>query len=797
VEILEDETWDGFVEFAWKYCLGRRSIGRVFNYVWLPLQIVLLLLASWGLLGAELGVERLFWSEDAGVQFGCGAAVGMLYGVVLFVWYLLDRPHRAVRWASRGSWPTLFPSSDPAIRAVGAYLWWAMPLLLVLLVVGKMVVMWLQLEKDDWSNWHVQLAARHYLVWGSAGYLSTIVLGWLLFVIDERLGLRQGIAQWGAFRRFGGLGRGRVPPDDISLHATSLYLVVVGCLFLGVALGLLTWLNETQPGKVITSPVLLVCLVLILLTLLYGFWSFHIHLASLTLTILVLSLLLWNSATLFPEVDYKLHIPGLEEYYEPGHRVALESLTNGWAAQAAEQLPRPLPRDADVLEAIRQRWEKQHGAGSKPPLVLVAVSGGGIRAAVWTARVLEGIEQRLTNTDAAFRDQLRLITGASGGMVAAALYVADYERNWPDRGQPLPTNHDEKLGLGLYSGIVAEQSLLPIFQTAILRDFSRTLLVPPWASVNYDRGRTLEEKWMLNARARGFGPAGQRWSELEQLRRHHRLSPFQRTFADLYELEAQGRRPSLVFAPMLTEDSRRLLISNLDLQGVAVAQGTAIISNPTGEPTASDYSRSGVECFKLFPRAWERLQLGTAARLNATFPVISPAVALPTVPSRHVVDAGYFDNYGVDLIGMWLMQNRHTLLRCSCGVALIEIRAFPWQQRGLDVGRDAPLHPEAIGVLSDMFATFSTPMQAILRARSNVGYYRNNQLLSLLEQLFADSDGQCRFLRRFIFELNTQAALSWYISDEEKRRIAKYWNNPTIQQQLESLAQWFSSKVRR
>src|SRR6476620_3898161 len=88
-----------------------------------PVQILLMLLASWGLLGADLGVERLFWSEIWAVQLGCGLAVGMLFGVVLFVWYLLDRPRRAVYVASRSGRPSLFPSqTNIRVRRLGAYL---------------------------------------------------------------------------------------------------------------------------------------------------------------------------------------------------------------------------------------------------------------------------------------------------------------------------------------------------------------------------------------------------------------------------------------------------------------------------------------------------------------------------------------------------------------------------------------------------------------------------------------------------------------------------------------------------
>ncbi|MEJ5276193.1 MAG: hypothetical protein WHU94_09810 [Thermogemmata sp.] len=770
-------------QFAW-----------LFNYAIFPLQILVILLAAWGVLGAELGVERLFWSEDVLVQFGSGAAVGMLFGVVLFVWYLLDRPLRALRWVARPGWPTLFPSADPAIRAVGAYLIWALPLLLGLLLGGKLAAFTLGGSERNGPTLRDHLASRHYLLWGILGYAATLGLGWLLFVLDERLGLRNTIARSALFRRLGGVVRGRIPPQDVTLHATTVYLVLVGCLLLMLALAALVLVHESHPGQVITSPVLLVCLVFILLSLLYGYWSFHIHLGTLTLVVILVLLFVWNSATIFPEVEYKLQIPGLEDYYEPTQRIKLEDLQDGWVEKGRELLPRPLLEEEAILAAIRQRWQARHGNGSKPKIVIIAASGGGVRAAVWTARVLEGLREAMPGGDGVdFREHVRLVTGASGGMLAAALMVADWEDDWPDRGQPQPTAADRHLGLGLYSGILAEQSLLPTFQTAVLRDFSSHLFVPPWRSVAWDRGRTLEEKWMLNARARGFGPPGQRRSELEHFRQQNRrLSPFQRTFADLYPLEAQGRRPSLILAPMLVEDSRRLLISNLDLRQLAVAGGRLGPNGHNGPPLEEQpLSRSGLECFKLFPLAMSRLEVGTAARLNATFPVISPAVSLPTLPPRHVVDAGYFDNYGVDLAVMWLVANREAVLRHCGGVALVEIRAFPLQHRGLDLGREAPAQPEAAGLIADTLAALSAPLRAVLRARGNVGYHRNNELLAVAQQLFPlDPTTRSPYWRRFVLELDTEAALSWYISDEEKRRISEAFLSEPVQQQVQALVRW-------
>jgi hypothetical protein len=245
---------------------------------------------------------------------------------------------------------------------------------------------------------------------------------------------------------------------------------------------------------------------------------------------------------------------------------------------------------------------------------------------------------------------------------------------------------------------------------------------------------------------------------------------------------------------MLVEDSRRLLISNLDLGRLAVAVGP--VARKPGEASFrldGVYSRSGLEFFKLFPAAHDSFQVGTAARMSATFPVISPAVSLPTIPPRRVVDAGYFDNYGVDLAVMWLIQNRADLLKFCGGVALVEIRAFPLQERGLAFhpGGD-PEHAEAAGILADAFSAISTPLRAILRARGNASYHRNNELLAALDHAFNTTvEVNDPFFRRFVFELETDASLNWYLSSEEKRRIAdRFRMDEDVQNQAKALAEW-------
>ena len=118
--------------------------------------------------------------------------------------------------------------------------------------------------------------------------------------------------------------------------------------------------------------------------------------------------------------------------------------------------------------------------------------------------------------------------------------------------------------------------------------------------------------------------------------------------------EREGWRPSLIISPMVVEDGRALLISNLRLTDLS----------------------GGMEFFRLFPAA-RSIKLSTALRMNAAFPYVTPAVNLPTQPPRRVVDAGYLDNYGVGLAADWLMRHRDWLKQHTSRVILIQIRAYP------------------------------------------------------------------------------------------------------------------------
>src|SRR6185436_18885431 len=98
----------------------------------------------------------------------------------------------------------------------------------------------------------------------------------------------------------------------------------------------------------------------------------------------------------------------------------------------------------------------------------------------------------------------------------------------------------------------------------------------------------------------------------------------------------KGWRPLLIFSPMIVEDGRRLLISNLDLAALAT------IYVPGIGAAATRASLPALELLKLVPAA-ASLRVSTVARMSASFPYVTPASEVPTQPLRRVVDAGYYD----------------------------------------------------------------------------------------------------------------------------------------------------------
>ena len=337
---------------------------------------------------------------------------------------------------------------------------------------------------------------------------------------------------------------------------------------------------------------------------------------------------------------------------------------------------------------------------------------------------------------------------------------------------------------------MASDSLTPVARALVFSDVPLSFL----PGVNRaDRGQALEDAWQKIAR---IAP-GQR-------------SLLDLTFGDLREGERQGLLPSLIFSPMLVEDGRRLVMSNLDLG--PVLRNCAYWVGQSGKPP--ERGSSSMPAFhyeELFPGALAHLPVRTAARLSAAFPYVSPAVTLPTQPRRRVVDAGYYDNYGLNLITGWLrqvvlqdesirrkidrvlvIQIRDNVSRLSVNPGMADSSKGAAADRLLDQGAEPrrPLH-RLFASLGRGLEGFTTPLTGLLSAREAVMLFRND---GELDALLGPRERE-PFVTTTIFDFKGEASTSWMLTTQETDGICAQARARGIEDKLDDVARWLGREA--
>jgi hypothetical protein len=412
---------------------------------------------------------------------------------------------------------------------------------------------------------------------------------------------------------------------------------------------------------------------------------------------------------------YKLRFPEMTAYY-PGGRPGLlpllsrvEQVVGGGGTGGGGSGGLPMIRDEVALE----NWARVTGDGGKPKLVVLAVSGGALRSGLWVATVLDRIEQRIPD----FGRHVRIITGASGGMVGAGYYLL-HRRQGQRAASPAAAAGPYRPSPWVLS--IPRNSLDPVARFMALRDPFLGLLPRIVAD---DRGIRLEEAWT------GLGIP----------------------FRELGPEEQAGQIPSMILSPMMIEDGRRLLISNLDLGALIEAAGPAL--TPDGSDAgAVPYSLSALEFYRLFPEA-PGFRLATGIRMNASFAYVSPSVSLPCDPPRRVFDAGSYDNYGVQVATAWLHKNFDWLTTNTSGIVLVQIRDAISDDARLGV---ADLPSGWLDRLGRGFQFFTSAPEAVESARTASAVFRNDEDVADVAGRFNAAAAGRDFFTTVIFENSAQ-----------------------------------------
>src|SRR5262249_32873287 len=137
----------------------------------------------------------------------------------------------------------------------------------------------------------------------------------------------------------------------------------------------------------------------------------------------------------------------------------------------------------------------------------------------------------------------------------------------------------------------------------------------------------------------------------------------------------------------------KYLMPGLLLNATVVETGRPIVFSNTNFPNDEKDVTGLVNFYDLFPelhRGYD-IRVNTAARLSASFPFVAPAarsnLTNPPVPDYHIVDGGYYDNYGVVSLLGWLRNaledntipdaTRQEVKAELADVLVLQIKPFP------------------------------------------------------------------------------------------------------------------------
>lgn len=393
--------------------------------------------------------------------------------------------------------------------------------------------------------------------------------------------------------------------------------------------------------------------------------------------------------------------------------------------------PDKMQRDKDSLIAILERWKARQQT-RKPIMFVINTSGGGNRSATFTMNVLQHLDS-LSNGQ--LMNRTAFITGASGGMLGAA-YFRELTRE-RDQGKAIRVQDSR------YVDDISGDLLNALFTSFVARDLASPAQKFKVNGYEYvkDRGYAFEQK--LNANTHGV---------------------LNKQLKDLEADERNARTPLMLFSSVITQDSRKMLIST---QPMSFLMKPVYDTNKLREiePDAVDFQ-------SMFAgQGAMNLRLLTALRMNATFPYVLPNVWMPSDPVIDVMDAGLRDNYGLETTIRFLQVFQKWIKENTSGVVLLQIRdrkIAGWE----------PFEQENITEIA------TKPMLLLQYNWFKMQEYAQTELMCLSQEIF----GQQFYKLSFQYlpkKEDARAALNFHLTKSEKLDIRDALYTPNNQQGFE------------
>lgn len=643
------------------------------------------------------------------------------------------------------------------------------PLLFYLIYIVKFLVF--QLNNDLPSNWEV---LKFYLGFSLGGILSySLIFGYfaltnkdffVLFAgtLDKRL-RKVRLTRANVLSRYKEM-RGRkdgvmtylnlklkledVRPD-ISRFETrkllrvfdqnhlNLFLIQIFLILFVLFLGLFKEKEILQLPAAVSALLLLAILVMLVGAL--SFW-----LRSWATLVVVSMLFLANYFSNFSFLNRPHEAYGLNYQLEPvSYTLAkLDSLTH----------PDTLAKDRNNTLQILDNWKSKFPNDSLPKLVIVAASGGGQRAALWTLHVLQSIHKE---TGGEATKHTELYTGASGGVLGEAFFREIYLRSFSDKS----FNPSDPAFLNQISA----DNLNPIIFTLLVND----LLI---------RNQRFEYSGYSHLKDRGFAFENQL-----NINTHGILD---KPLIEYKQPEFEAQIPLLPVTSLVTNDGRKLIISPHSMSYM----GSSMFGK-----TGLQEKKQSIDFLRFFhAHDAGNLRFLSALRMSATFPFITPNVQLPSIPVMETMDTGLSDNFGIQDALRFLYVFQDWVSKNTSGVVVISIRD---SEKNMEIPTTE---------LPRIFEKVFNPLKNIYTNWDNVQTIQNEVLFNYMAESMPfpleriefeyapelmqneELSGSQKTMRR--------ASLNWRLTAREKKSILESIKSEKNQKSLNRVKKIFEKK---
>ncbi|MFT4785090.1 MAG: hypothetical protein ACJAZM_000402 [Cyclobacteriaceae bacterium] len=386
-----------------------------------------------------------------------------------------------------------------------------------------------------------------------------------------------------------------------------------------------------------------------------------------------------------------------------------------------------LDNDLDFLSTRLDAW-KHTDSIPKRSLILLSVSGGGQRAALWTLATMQELDRSL---EGQLMNRVFSITGASGGMIGAAYYRELFLQQ--------KLGKEVRLDDHQWTTNIAKDNLNALVFSLISNEFLLDLKSVTEAGQSYvlDRGMLFEKNLNRN---------------LDYI--------FQEPIGYYRSYEQQAVIPMLIFSPVVGNDGRKLYVSASPVSFLTKNRYADTLSSANASIRGVDFSRL------LKQHQADSLTMLSAMRMSASFPYITPTIQLPTDPPVDVMDAGISDNFGISDALQITFASKDWINKNIDQVILISIRDTRKMSVATKKSNPSLLH------------RFTYPISSVYNNLSNMQDVKNDLSLA-----YAD-DWLDVPLEIVSFEYDTRqidiisldqevrrASLSWHLTAQEKQDI--------------------------